>query len=57
VFSIWQTGSRGNTGTLAVTTLTSARVAGMFAFTAGPWLPTTAPEARRVTDGAFDVSF
>ena len=57
IASLWQTGNGGGTGTLTVTTLTSRRVVGTFAFDAGPLLPIVSTELSRVTDGAFDITF
>lgn len=52
----WSTGSLASTGSVTVTTLTTSRIAGTFAFVGHP-VPAGGASFIRVTDGTFDVQF
>jgi hypothetical protein len=54
---IWASTGQGGSGTITVSTLTSARVAGTFSFTAVPAPSTPATGTVRVTGGTFDLRF
>ena len=53
---IWASSLQGGGGTIIVTTLSSARVAGTFSFTAVP-ATSAATGTVRVTNGTFDLTF
>jgi hypothetical protein len=52
---IWVTDFSGARGTLTVTSMSAARFAGTFAFTAPPQIGSTVTNTRVVTDGSFDL--
>lgn len=52
----WTTNTKGGTGTVVVTTLTTSRVAGTFTFDAPP-SPGQGTTTAHVTSGTFDVTY
>jgi hypothetical protein len=53
----WITPSSGAAGSVTITALADGRIAGTFAYTAGPGRANTVGGNRAVTDGQFDLAF
>jgi hypothetical protein len=53
----WTSGQPGGSGSVTITSVSDARIAGTFEFAALPAPGTSATGTRQVTNGRFDVTF